>query len=55
MVEGFEHQRGGDGVVGDQRHPGGVGHRGDSFEVDDIAGRVADRLEEDGAGPLVDQ
>ena len=45
----------GDGVVGDQRHAGGVGHRGHGFEVDDVAGRIADRLEEDGAGSIVDQ
>ena len=55
MVDRLEHQWRGDGVVGDQGHAGGVRHRGDGFEIDDVTGRITDRLEEDGAGSIIDQ
>ncbi len=55
VVERFQHERGGDGIVHDQRHAGVMGHPGDRFQVDDIAGRIADGLAEHRAGAVIDQ
>ena len=41
-------------VVDDHRHAVAVGDLGETFDVDDVAGRVADRLEEHRLGLLVD-
>mmetsp|Transcript_5968 Transcript_5968/g.23715 ORF Transcript_5968/g.23715 Transcript_5968/m.23715 type:complete len:341 (+) Transcript_5968:5957-6979(+) len=45
----------GHGVVDDQRHAMGVGDGGDLLDVGHIALRVAERLDEDGLGLVVDQ
>ena len=50
VLERLEHERGGHRVVDDEGHAGRMGHRGHRLEVDDVAGRVADGLAEDGAG-----
>ena len=55
VVDRLEHERGGDGVVDDEGHPGVVGHLGHRFEVDDVAGRIADGLAEHGTGVVIDQ
>ena len=55
VLEGLEHERRGHRVVHDEGHAGRMGHRGHGLEVDDVAGRVADGLAEDGAGVLVDE
>src|SRR3546814_15037415 len=38
----------------DHRDAVAMGDLGDAFDIDDIAGRVADGFEKDGPGPLVD-
>ena len=50
VLDRLQHQRGGDGVVDDEGDAGLVGHRGHRLEVHDVAGRIADRLAEHGAG-----
>ena len=47
-------EQGSEGVVDDDRHAPGVGHVGDRGEVVDVEPRVADELEEDRLGLLVD-
>jgi hypothetical protein len=55
VVIGLQHERGGHRVVHDEGDAGRVGHGGHGLEVDDVAGRVADGLAEDGTGLLVDE
>ena len=55
VLERPAEDRRGHGVVDDQRHTMAVGGVGQGLEVDDIAGRVADRFAEYGLGALIDQ
>ena len=55
VIEGAAQHWRGDGVVDDQRHAMLVGDLGQTLEIDDVAGRIADGLAEDGAGLVIDQ
>ncbi|KAG0741246.1 hypothetical protein G6F24_016771 [Rhizopus arrhizus] len=55
VVERAQQERGGHGVVDDQRHACRVSDFGDRRDVGDVATRVADRLDEHRLGALVDQ
>lgn len=45
----------GNGVIDDQRNAGGVRNLCQAFNINNAAGRVTDRLTENGFGALIDQ
>ena len=55
MMKRLEHQRRGDSVVDDERHAGSVRDIGHRLKVDDVARRIADRLDEHATRSLVDE